>query len=128
MALRCLIFVLALTLVPALLSAHPAGGRGEETGRLHAPALLARSMPASVALDTPLEGGRPLPSGGPSEPAGGQGMERFVQVRERQPAEAPSDLTCDNVRCPSGTSCVMQAVQCVRAPCPPIPVCMPQGR
>lgn len=36
----------------------------------------------------------------------------------------PPALTCDNVLCMEGTHCVMQDVDCVQAPCPPVPVCV----
>jgi hypothetical protein len=32
-------------------------------------------------------------------------------------------MTCDNVRCASGTHCEMVEVQCIKAPCPPVPEC-----
>lgn len=37
--------------------------------------------------------------------------------------DAPS--RCDQVRCAGDTHCEMVAVQCIRAPCPPVPECKP---
>ncbi len=31
------------------------------------------------------------------------------------------------MRCPPGHVCEMQDIQCEGAPCPPIPVCVPDG-
>jgi len=36
-----------------------------------------------------------------------------------------SRMTCANVRCMAGTHCEMVQVQCVRAPCDPVPECKP---
>jgi hypothetical protein len=36
-----------------------------------------------------------------------------------------SRYTCANVRCASGTQCILQQVQCVKAPCSPVPACVP---
>jgi hypothetical protein len=36
---------------------------------------------------------------------------------------SPSAITCDNVRCMAGTHCELVQVQCVRAPCDPVPRC-----
>ncbi len=33
--------------------------------------------------------------------------------------------TCDDVTCDEGSTCELQEVQCIRAPCPPVPVCVP---
>uniref|UniRef100_A0A2R5LF14 Putative secreted protein n=1 Tax=Ornithodoros turicata TaxID=34597 RepID=A0A2R5LF14_9ACAR len=33
---------------------------------------------------------------------------------------------CGNQICPRGTRCVYQRVVCIRAPCPPIPQCVPR--
>lgn len=37
--------------------------------------------------------------------------------------ELPS---CDTVKCTPGTMCQLVQVQCVRAPCPPLPMCVPK--
>lgn len=42
------------------------------------------------------------------------------------PPESPK-ITCDNVRCKAGTHCEMVQVQCVRAPCEPVPECKEDG-
>ena len=42
------------------------------------------------------------------------------------PSEVPK-ISCDNVRCKEGTHCEMVQVQCVRAPCDPVPECKPDG-
>ncbi len=39
-------------------------------------------------------------------------------------AECLPNPSCDAVRCEEGTHCELQEVQCVRAPCPPVPVCV----
>ncbi len=45
---------------------------------------------------------------------------------EEEPAEGePEGLTCANFRCATGTHCEMVEVQCVRAPCRPVPQCAP---
>ncbi|HEY6876457.1 MAG TPA: hypothetical protein VI299_00480 [Polyangiales bacterium] len=36
-------------------------------------------------------------------------------------------MTCDNVRCASGTHCELIEVQCIRAPCHPVPECRPDA-
>jgi hypothetical protein len=36
-------------------------------------------------------------------------------------------MTCANVRCMAGTHCEMVQVQCVRAPCDPVPECKPDA-
>ncbi len=41
----------------------------------------------------------------------------------RAPRCAP---TCDDVQCGAGEVCELQDVDCVRAPCPPLPVCVPE--
>lgn len=41
------------------------------------------------------------------------------------PAPAAGD-TCDQA-CPAGEVCKLVNVQCVRAPCPPVPQCVPAG-
>jgi hypothetical protein len=33
--------------------------------------------------------------------------------------------SCDGVRCEAGQTCELQQVQCIRAPCPPQPACVP---
>jgi hypothetical protein len=40
-----------------------------------------------------------------------------------QEALPDAPTTCDHVRCASGTHCEMTEVQCVKAPCPPLPEC-----
>jgi hypothetical protein len=37
----------------------------------------------------------------------------------------PAKLSCDNVRCAAGTHCELVQVQCIRAPCDPVPECKP---
>jgi len=44
------------------------------------------------------------------------------QQAGEKPAERPQ-VSCDNVRCKAGTQCEMVQVQCVRAPCEPVPEC-----
>ena len=39
------------------------------------------------------------------------------------PTEAPA-VSCENVRCDAGTHCELVRVQCVRAPCEPVPECV----
>lgn len=39
----------------------------------------------------------------------------------------PTPVTCDSVRCASGSHCVLLTVQCVRTPCPPVPECRPDS-
>lgn len=45
---------------------------------------------------------------------------------EAAPGSLPdaSESTCANVRCMAGTHCEMVQVQCIRAPCPPLPQCV----
>ena len=44
------------------------------------------------------------------------------------PPAPPAALTaCDTVRCQGGTHCELVQVQCVRAPCDPVPQCVPDG-
>ena len=43
------------------------------------------------------------------------------------PPTEPPRVTCDNVRCKEGTHCEMVQVQCVRAPCDPVPECKKDG-
>jgi hypothetical protein len=38
-----------------------------------------------------------------------------------------SKMSCANVRCMAGTHCEMVQVQCVRAPCDPVPECKPDS-
>ena len=40
------------------------------------------------------------------------------------PAQDAGGVTCPEP-CPEGTYCKLVMVQCVRAPCPPIPECVP---
>lgn len=47
-------------------------------------------------------------------------------VRAGEPLPPPA-ITCDNVRCAAGTHCELVEVQCVRAPCDPVPQCRPDG-
>lgn len=42
-----------------------------------------------------------------------------------EPETGSPEITCANVRCAEGTHCEMVQVQCVRAPCPPMPQCVP---
>jgi len=51
---------------------------------------------------------------------------RQVTREERQTLSAPSCApTCDDVTCGAGEVCELQQVMCIRAPCPPMPVCVP---
>lgn len=44
------------------------------------------------------------------------------------PPPPPAAVTaCDRVRCQGGTHCELVQVQCVRAPCDPVPECVPDG-
>ena len=43
------------------------------------------------------------------------------------PLPPPAPLTCDSVRCAAGTHCELVDVQCVRAPCDPVPQCKPDA-
>ncbi len=43
------------------------------------------------------------------------------------PEAEPSGMSCANVRCMAGTHCKMVQVQCVRAPCNPVPQCTPDA-
>lgn len=42
-------------------------------------------------------------------------------------SSAAPTTTCDNVRCMAGTHCEMIPVQCIKAPCPPVPECKPDA-
>lgn len=48
-----------------------------------------------------------------------------VCLEEEPAAGEPTGITCVNVRCASGTHCEMVEVQCIRAPCNPVPQCTP---
>ncbi len=43
------------------------------------------------------------------------------------PAGSAVEVTCANVRCSEGSRCEMVQVQCLRAPCPPVPECKPDA-
>ena len=43
------------------------------------------------------------------------------------PPEGDSKMSCANVRCMAGTHCEMVQVQCIRAPCNPVPECKPDA-
>ncbi len=43
------------------------------------------------------------------------------------PKPEDANTTCANVRCMAGTHCEMVQVQCVRAPCNPVPECKPDA-
>jgi hypothetical protein len=45
-------------------------------------------------------------------------------VGDSQPKEP---VTCDDIRCADGTHCEMPEVQCIRAPCMPVPECKPDA-
>lgn len=47
-----------------------------------------------------------------------------VQAGEPPPSRK---LSCDNVRCAEGTHCELVEVQCIRAPCDPVPECRPDA-
>jgi hypothetical protein len=50
------------------------------------------------------------------------GCYECVEAETCQPPPPP--LTCENVLCPEGSHCEMQDVQCIQAPCPPLPICV----
>jgi hypothetical protein len=77
--------------------------------------------------------------GAASESGGGQGQsagqEQPAPPEESSPVtdgvqEGPVDdgkMSCANVRCMAGTHCEMVQVQCIRAPCDPVPECKPDA-
>jgi hypothetical protein len=97
---------------------------------------------ASCSICTPPDGmctqqlcEQEAPSAPPSEPSGapvspGEGGSSPVTgaVNGAPPtAVDESKTTCANVRCMAGTHCEMVQVQCVRAPCNPVPECKPDA-
>lgn len=71
------------------------------------------------------------PSCGICTPPDGMCTQQFCDQVSADASIAPvapsTDTSCDHVRCIGGTHCEMTAVQCVRAPCPPVPECKPDG-
>ncbi|MDB4975695.1 MAG: hypothetical protein JWN48_4036 [Myxococcaceae bacterium] len=53
--------------------------------------------------------------------------QQFCDTPERAGDGGPSTVSCDSVRCVAGTHCELVQVQCVRAPCNPVPECKPDG-
>jgi hypothetical protein len=49
------------------------------------------------------------------------------QVDNQKDQLPPVPLSCDNVRCASGTHCELVQVQCIQAPCDPVPECKPDA-
>jgi hypothetical protein len=72
----------------------------------------------SVAAPPGEQGTSDAPSPGESMPPASSAIEG---------ATPSSGITCDNVRCMAGTHCEMVQVQCVRAPCDPVPECKPDA-
>ncbi len=67
------------------------------------------------------------PSCGICAPPDGMCTQQFCDA-PKNTAGAQEELpdaptTCDHVRCASGTHCEMVEVQCIKAPCPPLPEC-----
>lgn len=61
-----------------------------------------------------------------TEPAG-MCTQQFCDQAGAEADEGPLAVSCDNVRCASGSHCELLTVQCVRAPCPPVPECKPDA-
>ena len=51
--------------------------------------------------------------------------QQFCDTPEKPGNGSAPVVTCDTVRCVEGTHCEMVEVQCVRAPCHPVPECKP---
>jgi hypothetical protein len=68
----------------------------------------------------------PLPSGqGGASPAPGETPPTTGAINGEPVDE--SKMSCANVRCVAGTHCEMVQVQCVKAPCNPVPECKPDA-
>lgn len=70
------------------------------------------------------------PSCGICTPPDGMCTQQFCDGPPSQSAEESSAVpttTCDNVRCMAGTHCEMIPVQCIKAPCSPVPECKPDA-
>ena len=70
------------------------------------------------------------PSCGICTPPDGMCTQQFCDAPAGAEGAAPSGepgSTCDNVRCVAGTHCEMTQVQCIKAPCPPVPECRPDA-
>jgi hypothetical protein len=50
-------------------------------------------------------------------------VQQFCDEPTKGPDAAAAAVTCDSVRCAEGTHCELLQVQCVRAPCNPVPEC-----
>lgn len=69
----------------------------------------------------------PVPgSQGGASSAPGETPPASEAVNGGQPVDE-SKMSCANVRCAAGTHCEMVQVQCVRAPCDPVPECKPDA-
>jgi len=66
------------------------------------------------------------PSCGICTPPDGMCTQQFCDAPEGA-AQAEPTSTCDNVRCVAGTHCELIQVQCIKAPCPPVPECRPDA-
>jgi hypothetical protein len=53
--------------------------------------------------------------------------QQFCDTPEQAGDAAAPAMSCDNVRCAGGTHCELLQVQCVRAPCNPVPECKPDS-
>ncbi|HEX5659426.1 MAG TPA: hypothetical protein VFX59_19660 [Polyangiales bacterium] len=67
------------------------------------------------------------PSCGICAPPDGMCTQQFCdtpQTAEGTQESLPAaPTTCDHVRCAGGTHCELVEVQCIKAPCPPVPEC-----
>jgi hypothetical protein len=70
--------------------------------------------------------GAPGPQGSSDAPPPGEVTPPATGAIE---GSAPSNTpTCADMKCPEGTHCELVQVQCVRAPCDPVPECRPKPR
>lgn len=49
-----------------------------------------------------------------------------VEQETDQSSILPDGPTCDDITCDPGETCVLEGVVCFRAPCPPVPICVPE--